>query len=245
MSKDKSQEHDLERILRRRDLRPNSPEEPFAQHFSDFVEFRREEADHASELVKRIINRYAVIALVTGMEILFRDYFSHILHECDPSGFDMHLAKWQKRKYGIDELLNFERQSIPVSELIIDGINFQNLDEIASVFRGLLGVESFWEGAFKCPRKMKDGTEQCPDSDSLVSLKYFIDFRHRLIHHPDEIVPDVLEAERERYDDAIMLLISTVDVFETFIETHPKPIVPPERPIEDILKELFPEKEGP
>lgn len=230
MSKERLTQKDIDRMVRARNLRPDSPLARFMRHLADVSQVRILEFKEASQNIKGIVNKYTVTALVTGVEMFFRDYFTRILTLCKPDLYLCHLTKWHGKRYSVEEMLWLAEHNITPIDLVIDDLNFQNFEVIANTFKDLIG-KPFWKEVLADPIAHRMGDVDL-DESTLLNLQKLIESRHNLIHHPDDTVLDIHGEDEDVYIDCVILTFATSMYLDKFIAENRKPEPP------SILDEL-------
>jgi len=161
------------------------------------------------------IEKQSVITIVTAVEVYFRDMLDCIFRLCKPVAFRPYLKQIHPLKYDIDDLIEFHVSRVHPLELIADNCNFQNPDEIAKVFKALIG-RPFWDAVLDLHFRLVEqpSLEVKLDQEYFKSLQRTLKLRHEIIHSPDMDRCELSDSERCDIH-SIGLLICGCDILLT------------------------------
>jgi hypothetical protein len=133
-----------------------------------------------------LLERSAVISLVTSVETYYRDILEFIFKYCEPTFFEPHLKNLLPEKLDITDLIDVYRKQIHPLELVVSSQSFQNVDRIDRVFSRFLKGRGLWESILQLRVHIKDdpGTEASFSTEMLFALKKIFNLRHELVHNP-------------------------------------------------------------
>lgn len=181
---------DIRQVLQARANRKTRIERPFANFYETI-----QQCTSAGELIVSgsldpkitgLVERSAVIATVTAIEIYYRDILDFILRNCAPEFFEAHLKYLLPEKYDIGDLLEVYRHKLHPLELVSAAQSFQNAERIDKTFAKFLNNQGLWKSVLQLQVRLKDKptTESSFSHDELVALRRVFDLRHELVHDP-------------------------------------------------------------
>jgi hypothetical protein len=147
-----------------------------------------------------LLERSAVITLVTAVEVYFRDMLDVVFRLCAPEFFTPCLRELHSEKYDVDDLLDIYRNGVHPLELVVAAQSFQNADQVERVFSKLMGT-SLWGALLQLQVRVAEKPEEIFSwtHENLSSLKRTFALRHELVHDParhafidDDVCSDLL-----------------------------------------------------
>jgi hypothetical protein len=152
---------------------------------------------------KALYYQLSVTRIATMLECFYRDSLDAIFRLCKPTAYISSIDKIVNSKYSVSEIITFEINGIHLLESISQGLSFQGIPQIFSVY------DNFFPGGFRKEllsneyRAIPDGKsidDQFEESDIIKitenDFKYLQSMyqdRHNFIHNPGgnlECVPD-------------------------------------------------------
>ena len=181
---------DFQKILQARSNRATRLARPFANFFEIY-----QQCVAAGDLIisgavdpkaHTLIERSAVISLVTSVEVYYRDILDFIFRYCEPQFFEPHLKHLCPEKFDIAELVEMYRHRLHPLELVSSAQSFQNAERIDRVFSRFISKGGLWDAVCQLRVRVKDdpGIEASLSSDELDGLKRTFTMRHELVHDP-------------------------------------------------------------
>src|SRR5690349_19964449 len=130
-----------------------------------------------------------------------------IFSTCKPNTFEGFLKDIHKGKYDIADIIGLYRKGTNPLELVVDGCNFQNFEEIGSVFSKVIGMQ-FWKSVKELRVRVTDTPEtEAGIADShLKALKSTLGSWHELIHNLDFSRTSL--PSQQRYDVAFTAVLA-------------------------------------
>lgn len=181
---------DIKQVLQARTNRRTRLGRPF----SNFFETAQQCIDAGSLIlsgsvdpnVKTLLERSAVISLVTAIEVYYRDILNFIFEYCKPTFFEPHLKQLFPEKFDIVDLMEVYRHQVHPLELVSAIQSFQNVDRIDRVFSKFLDGDGLWGSVLQLKVRIKSdlASESSFTRDELIALKRVFDLRHELVHDP-------------------------------------------------------------
>ena len=178
----------IERILQTRTSRKTRGGHPLNIFRESFNEIKAAcLAIENNELPKfsHLLERSAIISLVTSIEVYYRDMLDGVFRHCKHSFFSPLVKHFCKTKYDIDDLIVFHEKQIHPLELVASQLNFQNIEAIDAVFSKVIG-----RGFFSSLLDLRIRVRGKPETESgfvpadLDALKRVFAVRHEIVHSP-------------------------------------------------------------
>lgn len=214
----------IEQILRSREIRSANKSRPFRKFFKLYDEvlaINNLDNNVIPENIIWLLEKHAVITMVTAVEIYFRESLDLIFRTCKPIVFEKQLKDIHKNKYDIEEVITLYKKRINPLELVIEGCNFQNFENITSVFSKILG-KSLWDTVLSMQLRLeeKPDNELSATSEDFDSFKKVLSMRHELIHNPDLSKTKLTEQEMLDLHSVSLLILFCDVVFNNFINNN-------------------------
>lgn len=135
-----------------------------------------------------------IIAMVSGMEHFFKDLLIDLINEelVDLSGI--------RQKFELEDVVKLKKEIINLGELILIKYNFQNLDEINSIYSKILNL-NFYDNlreVINTPEYQRDISFLRLNVNFYPLIHEVIEIRHKCIHDFD-LFYDIKLEKLEKY----------------------------------------------
>jgi hypothetical protein len=180
---------DIERVLRNRAASKTRVGKPLIRFIAAFLDINAACEVIMSDKLPRfriLLERAAVISIVTSIEVYYRDMLDGIFRVCKAEYFKPFLKELSKgEKYDIDDLIVMHERNIHPLELIVSRQSFQSIGAIEAVYSRLIGKE-FWKSVCELKIRLEEEPKKIHNFDrkQLAGLGRVFQTRHELVHNP-------------------------------------------------------------